>query len=67
MVGGNVEPIVVVPEYLLILRSSTDAFILSDGKLYAAHDGLNSAVSVISNKLSGHFRLKLRGQSSHNG
>lgn len=35
-VGGNVEPIHVVSEYLLITGSSADAFVLSDGESYAA-------------------------------
>jgi hypothetical protein len=64
-VGGNVEPLAVVPEYLLISGSSADAFILSDGESYAARNGIDSVVSVVGNELSGHFRLKLRGHTTN--
>jgi hypothetical protein len=63
-VGGNVEPIHVVSEYLLIMGSSADAFVLSDGESYAARNGLDSVVSTVGNELSGHFPLKLRGHTT---
>ncbi|KAL7537095.1 hypothetical protein ACHAXR_007582 [Thalassiosira sp. AJA248-18] len=60
-VGGNAEALVVVPEHLLVLGSSADAFVLSDGESYAARNGVESITSLVGNELSGHFRLKLRG------
>eukprot|EP00804_Cyclotella_cryptica_P021433 CCRYP_005783-RA/>CCRYP_005783-RA protein AED:0.00 eAED:0.00 QI:831/1/1/1/1/1/3/2372/6166 len=63
-VGGNVEPLVIVPEFLLVKGSSADAFILSDGESYAARNGFDSFFSRAGNELSGHFRLKLRGHTT---
>eukprot|EP00970_Alexandrium_tamarense_P002964 scaffold427_cov103-Alexandrium_tamarense.AAC.19 len=63
-VGGNVEPIAIVPEHLLVLGSSADAFVLSDGESYAARNGLDSVSSQVGNELSGRFRLRLRGHTT---
>mmetsp|Transcript_25263 Transcript_25263/g.52844 ORF Transcript_25263/g.52844 Transcript_25263/m.52844 type:complete len:1508 (+) Transcript_25263:155-4678(+) len=63
-VGGNVESLVVVPEHLLVLGSSADAFVLSDGESYAARNGVESVTSLVGNELSGYFRLRLRGHTT---
>lgn len=63
-VGGNIEALSVVPEHLLILGSSADAFVLSDGESYAARNGLDSVSSLVGNELSGNFRLRLRGHTT---
>ncbi|KAL9189871.1 hypothetical protein ACHAXT_009546 [Thalassiosira profunda] len=63
-VGGNVEALEVVPEHLLVVGSSADAFVLSDGESYAARNGVESITSLVGNELSGHFRLRLRGHTS---
>ena len=63
-VGGNVEPLTVVPEYMLIKGSSADAFILSDGESYTARNGIDLVVSRVGNELNGHFRLTLRGHTT---
>ncbi len=63
-VGGNVESVLVVPEYILVVGSSADAFVLSDGESYAARNGLDSVTSAMGNELSGYFRLRLRGHTT---
>ena len=63
-VGGNVEALVVVPEHLLVVGSSADAFVLSDGESYSARNGVDSVTSQVGNELFGHFRLKLRGHTT---
>ena len=63
-VGGNIEPLTVVPEYLLIKGSSADAFILADGESYTSRNGIDSVVSRVGNELNGHFRLTLRGHTT---
>ena len=63
-VGGNVEALLIVPEHLLVLGSSADAFILSDGESYAARNGLDSVSSVVGNELFGNFRLRQRGHTT---
>jgi len=62
--GGNIEALEVVPEYLQIIGSSADAFVLSDGESYAARNGIETITSRVGNELSGHFRLRLRGHTT---
>ncbi|KAL3774885.1 hypothetical protein ACHAW5_007303 [Stephanodiscus triporus] len=63
-VGGNVEALSVVPEHLLVLGSSANAFVLSDGESYAARNAVESVTSQVGNELSGYFRLRLRGHTT---
>ena len=60
-VGGNIDSLVVVPEYHLVSGSSAAAFILSDGESYAARNGIETVTSQVGNELSGQFQLRLRG------
>ena len=62
--GGNVEALSVVPEHLLVLGSSANAFVLSDGESYAARNAVESVTSQVGNELSGYFRLRLRGHTT---
>jgi hypothetical protein len=63
-VGGNVEALLVVPEHLLVLGSSANAFVLSDGESFATRNAVESVTSRVGNELSGHFRLRLRGHTT---
>jgi len=46
-VGGNIDALVVVPEYHLVTGSSAAAFILSDGESYAARNGIDAVTSQV--------------------
>ena len=63
-VGGNIDSLVVVPEYHLVTGSSATAFILSDGESYAARNSIDAVTSQVGNELSGQIRLQLRGHTT---
>ncbi len=64
-VGGNVEALLVLPNHLLVLGSSANAFVLSDGELYAAQNAVELVILLVGNELSGHFCLCLCGHTTH--
>ena len=63
-VGGNIDSLIVVPEYNLVTGSSAAAFILSDGEFYVARNGIDTVTSQVGNELSGQFRLRIRGHTT---
>ncbi len=51
-VGGNVEALLVVPKHLMVVGSSANAFILSDGESYAARNAVEWFTSRVGNEIS---------------